>query len=599
MWIQRSKVSFSKVAAGIIGLLSTKRETEADFSMRAYPLFPKRKIHDLNQIWDFKFCHDAPAKLSAVRYDDCLPVPSAFDAFPAYAGQRGVGIYRTVVDVTPKSRSVLKVGGAGMTCDVYVDGQHLHRNNGSYTPFEVQLTPKDQVRREIVLMTDNRYDYNRCPLHENYFDFYNYGGVIRPVWLEELPERSIKNAHVRIDDIASGDVIVNVDFYGNPVDVNYRIDDGDWRSARGGEFSAKVPNPIPWSPASPELHTLTIDSGMDAITVRFGLRDICTEDGVILLNGDPIKLLGYCRHESDPRFGPVIPENLMVTDLQLLRDMGCNFIRGVHYQQDPRFLDLCDEMGFLVFSESLGWGQGEDRLSDKKFINAQLKQTKAMVKTDFNHPSIIMWGFLNEGQSDKKEAEEIYTKLIAEIKRLDPDRLVTYASNRGLNDLFLEHLDVISFNLYPGWYASDQDDACPLDEVVPTIRRQIAGLKERGLGNKPFIISEIGAGAIYGWHDPLNGYWTEEYQDELLNIVCREVVSNERINGVALWQFHDSRTYQGARALGRPRAFNNKGTFDEYRRPKRAFATVRKIFTECEAYRSPQKTIGRRLSYVY
>ena len=104
------------------------------------------------------------------------------------------------------------------------------------------------------------------------------------------------------------------------------------------------------------------------------------------------------------------------------------------------------------------------------------------------------------------------------------------------------------------------------------------GLKQRGLSDKPFIISEIGAGAIYGWRDPICAHWSEEYQDEYLKIVCNEVVSNKNIAGVALWQFCDCRTYRGSHALGRPRAFNNKGIVDEYRRPKSAYKSVKNIF---------------------
>ncbi|MEA2012147.1 MAG: GDSL-type esterase/lipase family protein, partial [Verrucomicrobiota bacterium] len=99
-----------------------------------------------------------------------------------------------------------------------------------------------------------------------------------------------------------------------------------------------------------------------------------------------------------------------------------------------------------------------------------------------------------------------------------------------------------------------------------------------GFGEKPFIISEIGAGAIYGSRDQLNGYWSEEYQAELLRLVCNEVTSNSKIAGVSLWQFCDIRTFQGPRAMTRPRCFNNKGTFDEYRRPKAAYITVKSIF---------------------
>jgi beta-glucuronidase len=163
---------------------------------------------------------------------------------------------------------------------------------------------------------------------------------------------------------------------------------------------------------------------------------------------------------------------------------------------------------------------------------------------------------------------------------MDSSRLVTYACNRGIKDKFLEQLDVICYNTYPGWYAHDHEAEYPQEEIVPCVRKLMSELEDRGLKDKPFILSEIGAGAIYGWHDQLNNYWTEDYQSECLDRICREVVDNDDITGVALWQFCDCRTYRGFRALGRPRAFNNKGTLDEYRRPKKAYWTVKDIFTK-------------------
>lgn len=557
--------------------------------MRTYPIFSKRVSHDLNCIWDFRFIESPEPEdfnPGLVKYNDRLPVPSAFDAFPSYAGSRGLGVYRCFVDVTPGKESLLKCGGAGMTCSVYVDGVLIGRHIGTYTPFEVKLPASEQRQREIVVVTDNRYDYKKNPLHENFFDFYNYGGIIRQTWLEELPAGPvIRNARVVTRDPATGEIMVAVDFYDAPAPVSFSVDGNGFQNAeitaradRTVEFKAFVPDPAMWSVKSPNLHLITVVSGDDSVTARFGLRCVVADKGKILINGEPVKLLGYCRHEAHPQFGPATPESLMVSDLQQLRDMGCNFIRGAHYQQDPRFLDLCDEMGFLVFSESLGWGQTEKQLSDRNFIDAQLEQTAAMVLTDFNHPSVIIWGFLNEGASDLECARDCYTGLINLIRSLDPSRLVSYASNRYRNDLFFDQVDVISCNFYPGWYSSAPEVARPLDEVQPGIHKMLSDIQEMGFSDKPFIISEIGAGAIYGFRDQLNGLWTEEYQAEVLRLVCEETLANENIAGLSIWQFCDIRTYQGSRVFGRPRGFNNKGSFDEYRRPKKARDVVKGIF---------------------
>ena len=118
----------------------------------------------------------------------------------------------------------------------------------------------------------------------------------------------------------------------------------------------EVPDFKTWSPEHPNLHTVTVTFAGDAVVERFGIRTVATRGQEILINGNPVRLLGVNRHESHPELGPVQPDHLALDDLRMLRELGCNFVRCVHYQQNAAFLDLCDQMGFLVWEESLGWG---------------------------------------------------------------------------------------------------------------------------------------------------------------------------------------------------------------------------------------------------
>ena len=164
-----------------------------------------------------------------------------------------------------------------------------------------------------------------------------------------------------------------------------------------------------------------------------------------------------------------------------------------------------------------------------------------------------------------------------DVRRLDPTRLVSYATNHVTQDLHLALVDVISVNAYPGWY-EDYSVTDPTERIVPGIRGIADFLDHAGFSGVPLLLSEIGAEALWGWHDVMNGLWTEEFQARYLDLVCGEVIANRRFAGVALWQLYDARTYQGSIALKRPRAFNNKGTLDEYRRPKLSYAVVRRHF---------------------
>lgn len=561
--------------------------------MKAYPYFVKRKTVELDGLWDFSFLGEdvdlEKIDVSGISYDSRLPVPSAFDAFPAYAGKRGTVAYRTSVEIAPGKRGMVKFQSVGIYCQIYIDGKLVRTHHPAYVPFTCDM-PADSERktREIVALVDNRYDPVRALLQENIFDFYNYGGIMRSVTAFELPECHIEFCHVTPVDIARGVVSVKVRLGGKmPASLDLTATfDGSHRHDLPGlgvvngevDFNLTVPEAKIWSPENPVLHTLALESADDDMIVRFGLREVKAEKGRILLNGKPVKLLGVCRHEAHPQFGPALPDQQLVADIQILKDLGCNFVRGSHYPQDQRFLDLCDEAGILFFEEALGWGQNKTHFINPSFVEAQLYQTQAMVNASFNHPCVIMWGFLNEGESDVEEARPCYEKLIRLIREMDPSRLVTYASFKRRTDLFLNQVDVVCYNTYPGWYNAD-DDENPLAQILPKIRSDVEFLRSRpDLKDKPFILSEIGGAAIYGWHDAMHGPYTEEYQAELLDTVCREVVGNDAISGVSIWQFYDCRTYKCGRALRRPRAFNNKGILDEYRRPKQAYYRVKQIF---------------------
>lgn len=555
----------------------------------AYPLRP---VIDLDGLWEFAFREDADfacPDLAAFTFADRIGVPGVWDVLPAWRGRRGVGCFRRMVSIPPGTRAWLRIGALGLYGKVFVDGVECGASDSPYIPLEVEVPAAAAARRELILLCCNRFDYAQCRLFEPFFDFYAYGGIYRHVELHLLPDAPrLDWAGVDTLDWQSGRLRVAVE--GEPGRRELRLSTATGECllsetrafATGREvFTVTWPAPQPWSPESPVCQELHVAAGQDALTVRFGIRQVRTANGRIFLNDRELpKLLGYCRHEAHPQFGPALPLTQLVADVQLLRDLGCNFVRGSHYPQDPRFLELCDAAGLLVWEESLGWGQKERHFVDPAFVDAQLRHTRAMVRASYNHPCVIMRGFLNEGESHLEAARPCYEALIRLLRESDPGRLVTYATMFGMKDLFLEQVDVIAVNTYPGWYTSNLDDESPLGEIVPRLREFVAAFAARGLAAKPFLVSEIGAAALYGWRDPICAQYSEEYQAEYLRQACTEIIANPAIAGVALWQFCDGRTYRGARALGRPRAFNNKGTLDEYRRPKMAYQTVKQLFTQ-------------------
>ena len=549
--------------------------------LRTFLDHAKRHVKELSGLWDFALVQDRESVPAG--YTDRITVPSCYDALPSYVGYRGPAAYRTWFE-TDANRHRLVFDGVSHIARVLVDGQEIARRSGAFTRFTADLAPGNPGRHELVVVVDNTFDVAASPLHHEYFDWYTYGGIIRPVSLHRLPSAWIDNVTMRVEDWRSGAIKVIVT-WGREADGPEQSDlevsvDGEsvallplaMQDTSGSlELEVVVPEPQPWSPSAPHLHTIAVRLGQDDAIDRIGLRSVRVEGDQFLLNDEPIFLAGVNRHEAHPQFGHSLPLDLMVADIQLLREMNCNFLRGSHYPQDVRFLDLCDEFGIMVWQEATAWQAKVAHLTDADFISAQVQCIEEMVAQSANHPSVVMWGILNESDSDHEECRPAYEQLLGHLRDLDPTRPVTYATHRHINDLCLDLVDIISLNIYPGWYHAD------LDTMTDWMDNLLAGLAENGWDGKPLIFSEFGAGAIYGWHDARNGKWSEPYQAKLLDIALNWMLEQSQVVGTAIWQFCDC-LVSPTRAVGRPREFNNKGLVDEYRRPKQAFDVVKGIY---------------------
>jgi len=345
-----------------------------------------------------------------------------------------------------------------------------------------------------------------------------------------------------------------------------------------GRTTVKVPYFKLWSPKSPNLHTVSLDGDVSA---RFGIREIKTEKKRLWLNGGVLFLKGVNRHEAHPQFGAATPEALMAQDIQLLKSLNGNFFRGSHYQQSQRFLDYCDEMGVLVWEESLGWGNNPRQMSDGEYFRLQVEQTREMVRASLNHPSVIIFAFQNENHSQTKAGKKLNDALIEAIRSQDSGRLVTFACNHNDSDISNANTDLVSFNTYPGWIGSDagtlENQKHLIDETVTKIVRRYRKLYPE----KPIIASEMGTVAIYGHHDPAAGQGTEEFQYHYDKDVIDRIFADPELSGLALWHFADARTYHrgGSNIRVKLLAENMAGLYDGYRRAKTSTQIVREGFS--------------------
>ena len=512
-------------------------------------------------------------------------VPGVWETHPALRRYRGRGVYEQ--EIVCGGNVLFRFGGVSFRARVFLDGAPLTEHYGAYTAFEALAPGLAPGRHRLLVEADNRFGEDSALHIPN--DYYAYGGISRPVTVEELADAYIDRccvttrrgadgwtaeAEISVRNLsekpAAGTLSMTIAGARRETSVILR-------GMETGAFTLSVPcgEVEPWSPEHPALYfaeaVLSVGGKpADDWIDRIGFREIRTEGKRLLLNGEPLLLRGFNRHEEYGGFGLAAPPQAMMQDIQLMRAMGANCVRTCHYPNDPRFLDLCDETGMLVWEESHARGLSEEQMRHPLFL-AQVKRcTEEMVRQHGSHPCILIWGCLNECADDTEYGAACYREVLSQIRELDPSRPVTAALLERPGGLVYGDMDVVSVNLYPQWYRSDS--------VREALRRKIREIDENGGAGKPLIVSEIGAGAIYGYHDPLGeAKWSEERQAAILAEQIGAVLREPNVCGIFLWQFADVRVDESW-FMSRPRTYNNKGVVDEFRRPKLAYRTVRALF---------------------
>ncbi len=535
-----------------------------------------RNILKLNGIWELGFADAMPEgrRLAPdVKYTEPAVVPGCFDVVVPHFGKRTVAVYRRKVSAGGKVK--LNIDGVGLAAKVYWDGKLIGKCPYAYMPESFIFNAGKRGEHELVIAVDNNFN-NICFC---FYDFYLYGGIYGDVTLEELPQDEfIRDWKISTVDYRCGkmklDITTELSRSGK---VSVAFDNGKYMEfpAPGGraELELNVPDFKLWSPDEPHLHNLKIAAGNDEVSGYFGIREIKAEGTKLFLNGKELFLMGYNRHESHPQHGAAMPGNLIYADLKLIKEQGCNFIRGSHYPQRRTTLELCDRLGLLVWEETLGWDVKPPEIFRPRFLKQQIDQIHKLCSASFNHPCIIIRGFLNETESQLSRMRPIIAKLIQECKAADPTRLVSYSSNKYERDICMDLVDIVAMNPYPGWVHIGKDHIKDIDVIRPTLDR----LKQAIPADKPYMLSEIGAGAQYGFRDPYGARWSEEYQAELLTEVCDIVFNDPRYCGLCIWQYCNAKSYLSGT---RPNGFNDKGVRDEFRRPKLAWDAVSKCIKE-------------------
>jgi beta-galactosidase len=412
------------------------------------------------------------------HYDACDPDT------PYY---RGHGWYRTRIAIAnpiKDGRTLLYFEGAGQTSHVYVGNIAAGSHVGGYDEFVFDITDAvaavaPDMRRDgvpIAVLCDNSENLERPP--SDLSDFSLYGGLYRHVHLAYVPAVSLEAVHVApalAPDSASADVQVTTRLY-NPakftgdVTVSVEIVNPAGESIAHAQktvaawsdetaiATCSIASAALWSPAHPNLYTcnvtLTTPFGQSTVRERFGIRHAeFVDHGPFKLNGERLLLKGTQRHMDHAGFAAAQPDALIRTEMELAKSMGANFIRLGHYQQSRIVLDLCDELGLLVWEEAPWCRSG---VGDDKWKNRARAMLVNMIDQHFNHPSVLMWGLGNEDDwpgeypaLDQPAIRAFMQEMNDLAHTMDPSRFTSLRRCDFARDV----PDVYSPSIWAGWYS--------------------------------------------------------------------------------------------------------------------------------------------------
>ncbi len=560
--------------------------------LRLFPTHALRPYTSFCEGWTFYF----PVNGTQIEPQDWkdgkateVPVPGVWEMLDALKSYRGQAIARKIFTSAEAGPALLKFGGVSHTCRIFLNGEEVGDHHNAFTPFTVALPDLPAGEHELLVHVSNEHGELSALHIPN--DYYNYGGISRPVELHQLKGRIyLEHLHfipsldglneppvvdVHIQSLLSEKTYINLSLFIGDDPIHRLETYGVTPGSNRLRFRLPPLDLEPWSPQCPTLYFLRAvleheKIPIDDLIERIGLRTIAVKGDELHLNGAPFYPVGFNRHEDHPDWGCALPVSQMRKDLDLFAELNANAVRTSHYPNDQRFLDLCDERGFLVWEENHARGQLEPQMRHPRFREQCAACNEEMVRHHFNHPSIFVWGILNETASDTAYGRMCHQEQFAQIRSLDPTRPVTFASCRHYGCVCQDLPDIASWNIYSRWYGN----ADPTEDLEGLIAR----MGPLGLEGKPLIISEFGAGGIPGYQDPVRrAKWSEERQGDILLELITAYAAIPAAKGLFVWQFCDVRVDESW-ALQRPRTMNNKGVVDENRRPKVAFSVVAECF---------------------
>jgi hypothetical protein len=513
---------------------------------------------------------------------DEIAVPGVWDVINDYSGYAGIAWYRTEFATRPEwagKRVRLVFEGVYNDAKVWLNGRVLGGNDMGYFPFhfDLQTLAPSGGLNQLTVMVDNRFRLGAV---------WNWGGIRRPVWLEITDQARLERLKIAADpDLDDGTATVsvsasassaaNVDgvlgaeltithegvvLHRSPILRPFRSQGG----RHDFEFSVHLDRGKVdlWRPSNPSLYEARVrlfrqDAPCHGLVDSFGIRKVEVSGEQLLLNGEPVRGVGFNLVPEDRRTGSVLPPSRFRADVDRMKMLGATIARLSHFPLPRDFLDHLDRKGVLCISEVPIWGKSE-------LVNPASERAAAwlerLITEQYNHPAIIGWSVGNEiGRFDRNPAASDYVRsAVSRARELDPRRLAVYASNSAPNqpDDPVKFTDLILLNAYNA------------DNVPGGIGEAIR--KTRALHpGKPIFLSEYGGGLDA--EDP-------NLATHSVDAFLGEMRHKPYVIGASLWTLADYRSSWPGWPYSPPTAPSQNrswGVLTVDRRPKRSYFACR------------------------
>lgn len=595
----------------------------------------QRVVYTINDGW--KFTKGSPFEAQLTGCDDSswetVNIPhtwndkDADDETPGF--YRGPVWYRKqlFIDKSQEGRqAVIYFEGANQEVRFYLNGQFVGEHKGGYTRFCFDITSHLRYGQEnlFAIYVNNVYNPNIPPLSA---DFTFFGGIYRDVYLQFM-----NPVHIATNDYASSGVYIRTPEVSNsaasveittlltndmPQATEIRVEniicDADGKEVKktqaevklaAGETKTdiskkiKIDSPRLWDIDDPYrymVYTRILDKRkgtlLDEVVNPLGLRwfKFDSEKG-FFLNGKGRKLIGTARHQDYFQKGNALCDELHVQDVLLLKEMGGNYLRVSHYPQDPVIMEMCDKLGIVTSVEIPVVNAVTET---EEFLHNSVEMAKEMVRQDFNRPSVMIWGYMNEiflrrPYTEGKQLEDYYRftekvarALEATIREEDPSRYTMMAYHnmpQYYEDAHLTEIPMIQgWNLYQGWYEPDINEFQRLlDRAHKVYKGKVLMVTEYGPGVDPRVHS----------YQPERFDFSQEYGLVYHKHYLNEMMKRPFIAGSSLWNLNDF--YSESRVDAVPHV-NNKGVVGLNREKKDVY-----WFYKTALSRRPILVIGNR-----